>query len=83
MIDYITIASAGNATAFGDLTIARSTAAGCSSSTRGLFGGGYDGAELNVIDYITISSVGNAIDFGDLLGVTAGQAACSNGHGGL
>ena len=33
---------------------------------RGLFGGGQDPANSNVIQYITISTAGNAIDFGDL-----------------
>jgi hypothetical protein len=33
---------------------------------RGVFGGGYQGANENVIDYITISTLGNATDFGDL-----------------
>lgn len=65
-IDYITIASAGNAIDFGDLIIARDSASSCSSPTRGLFAGG-DGASIfNTIDYITIASAGNAIDFGDL-----------------
>jgi hypothetical protein len=33
---------------------------------RGLFGGGQDPANSNVIQYITISSTGNSLDFGDL-----------------
>jgi hypothetical protein len=83
-IGYITIASAGNATDFGDLTLARYYIAGASSSTRGVFGGGYTGsAYSNVIDYVTIDSAGNAIDFGDLLSTGYGVAACSNTHGGL
>jgi len=67
-IDYITIATTGNATDFGDLTIARQNPAACSSSTRGVFGGGYTPtpALLDTLDYITIATTGNAIDFGDL-----------------
>jgi hypothetical protein len=83
-IDYITIATTGNATDFGDLTVARTNISACSSSTRGVFGGGNVAPTFqNVIDYITIATTGNATDFGDLT-VTRGRlAACSNGHGGL
>ena len=68
VIDYVTISSTGNAIDFGDLTVAgRGFNSSCSSSTRGLFGGGRDGGTFyNIIDYITIASTGNAVDFGDL-----------------
>jgi len=71
-IDYVTIQTLGNAFDFGDLLDGRTGIAGCSSSTRGVFGGGHTGPALtplsttNVIQYITIASLGNAIDFGDL-----------------
>lgn len=69
-MDYVTIASTGNATDFGDLTDARSALSGCASSTRGLFmGGNGAGGNKNIIDYITIASTGNATDFGDLTAV--------------
>ena len=71
VIDYVTIASTGNATDFGDLTVARRLAAGGSSSTRGVFVGGVSNMEINVIDYVTIASTGNATDFGDLTSTTA------------
>ena len=84
VIEYITIATAGNSTDFGDLTI--STAGDSNSSTssnvRGLFAGGGDGA-TNVISYVTIASIGNATDFGDLLNLWNGAAGLSNCHGGL
>ena len=60
-MDYITIATTGNATTFGNLTVARFGGAGVSNETRGAIGGGG-----NVIDYITIATTGNATDFGDL-----------------
>ena len=66
VIDYVTFASTGNATDFGNLTDARDHAYGSSSSTRGVFAGGRDPNTTNIIDYITIASTGNAIDFGDL-----------------
>jgi len=65
---YVTIATTGNGTGFGGLTVSRTFLAGASNSTRGLFAGGfdYDTGSLNVIDYITISTTGDATDFGDL-----------------
>jgi hypothetical protein len=53
------------------------------SPTRGLFGGGYNGAYLNVIDYVTIATTGNATDFGDLTVARRNLAGCSECHGGL
>jgi hypothetical protein len=82
-IDYITISSTGNAVDFGDLTQTRFVPAACSSSTRGVFGGGYIPTIVNTIDYITISSTGNAIDFGDLTQARLGLAACSSSTRGV
>ena len=66
-IDYITIASAGNATDFGDLTVARQSITSLSNATRAVSGGGEDASDrVNVMDYVSIASTGNAIDFGDL-----------------
>ena len=65
ILDYVTIASTGNATDFGDLTVARSRFGSVCSSTRGVFAGGDPG--VNTIDYITIASTGNATDFGDTI----------------
>ncbi len=83
VLDYITIASTGNATDFGDLASARSRLAACSSSTRGVFGGGNNNDPINVIEYITIGTTGDATNFGDLAGRIDRLAACSNAHGGL
>ena len=70
-IDYVTIATLGNASDFGDLTQARTAYGSAASSTRGVFGGGkitpLAFANLqSTIDYIEIQSTGNAFDFGDL-----------------
>ena len=80
-IDYINIASTGNAISFGSLTGSYSIRGACASSTRGVWSGGYSpspGASpygrVNVIDYVTISSTGNAIDFGDTAGGTKRQS---------
>ena len=67
-IDYVTIASTGNATNFGDLTVARYGTSSCSNQTRGIFAGGYEvpNSTLDTIDYITIATTGDAKDFGNL-----------------
>ena len=87
-IDYITIASEGNAIDFGDT--ANSVAQiknGASTATRGVFAGGTtDGSNaLNRIEYVTIASTGNAQDFGDLGmgGRRNGIGGLSDSHGGL
>ena len=78
-IDYITIASTGNATNFGDLTLTRFGLAGCSSSTRAIFAGGNQNpGARNVIDYITIASTGAATDFGDLISAIYNLGGCSS-----
>ena len=81
VIDYVAIATTGNATDFGDLTVARGLFSGSSSSTRGVFSGGRTIGVItyyNVIDYITIASTGNATDFGDLSLAVAGTGSASN-----
>jgi hypothetical protein len=83
VIDFVTIASAGNSTDFGDLTILNSSLGATSSLLRGVFGGGFPGSLVNVIDYVTIASTGNATDFGDLTVARSSLGACSNAHGGL
>jgi hypothetical protein len=68
-MEYITIASAGDVTDFGNLSQARAQVAPTSSSTRGVFAGGTTpntSTAVNTIDFITIASTGNASDFGDL-----------------
>lgn len=81
-IDYVAIATPGNAQDFGDLTLSdnRSRAA-CSDGTYGLFGGG--NGPSNVIDYVTISTLGNALDFGDLTVARSHLGSCSDGTYGL
>jgi len=82
IIDYVTIASTGNAQDFGDLITVKLNPAGTSNSIRGVFAGGSP-SYVNTIEFITIASTGNAQDFGDLV-VGRGQAwSCSDSHGGL
>ena len=83
IIDFITIATEGNAQDFGDLTAARSHGSGLSNSIRGCFAGGSP-SKTNVIEFVTIASTGNASDFGDL---TVGRDRLGQGaadaHGGI
>ena len=79
-IEYVTIATTGNALDFGNLTVSRNYAGGTGNNTRGLVGGGYASAAKNEIDYITFASIGNATDFGDLQSArVAHESGCSNG----
>jgi hypothetical protein len=84
-IEYVNPSTTGNATDFGDLTVARIPGATCSSTTRGIVAGGnVSGNPVNTIDYFTISSPGNAIDFGDVsvtngVGDTGGASNSTRG----
>jgi hypothetical protein len=83
-IQYVTIASTGNAADFGDLTVARGAQAATGNSIRAVWmGGNNDGGDLDTIDYVTFSTLGNATDFGDLTGGSSLGAATSDSHGGL
>ena len=65
-IEYITIASTGNGSDFGDLSVIGKEVVAVSNATRGIFGPRKSNpAVVNSIDYITIATLGNAIDFGD------------------
>ena len=77
-IDFVTIASLGNATDFGDLSQIRSHPGGASNPTRGLFCGGYVPGNVDTIDYITIASLGDAIDFGNFIASGNGLAGVAS-----
>jgi hypothetical protein len=82
-IHFLTIATLGNTTDFGNLTGGRSSFNGCSSPTRMTFNGGYTPSITDQIQYVQIASTGDAVDFGDLTASKTRGGACSNGHGGL
>ena len=82
-IDYVTIATKGNATNFGDLIQARSNISGVASPVRVVFGGGMTPSRVDTMDYISIATQGDAIDFGNLSEARDHNAGCSNAHGGL
>lgn len=79
-IDYITIASTGNASDFGEGSL-NYVGGSCASSTRGVFAGGRlraTNAAVNTITFVTISTTGNAIRFGDLVFAGRYSCGCSN-----
>ena len=80
--DFVTIATAGNATDFGDLNTANEQAAPNADTTRVVIAGGTisGGNSVNNIDFFTIATTGNATDFGDMNpahGAGAGGASSS------
>ena len=80
-IDYVTIASGGDAIDWGaDRTTSAQQQGALATSTRGLF---FGGASTNVIDYIEIQTTGNAQDFGDLSTAGSHMNHCCDAHGGL
>ena len=66
VIEYITIASTGNGTDFGELIETNFSVGMVSSNTRAVMGSG--GRSSNVMQYVTIASTGNGTDFGDATG---------------
>ena len=86
VIEYVTIATTGNATDFGDSTKDWSSEAGgaVSNATRGVRGGGHDGpGHTNSMEYITVDTTGNATDFGDLTVARSSCTGVSNGTRGV
>ena len=76
-MDYITIATTGNALDFGNLYVGVTNANGCGNSVRGLITNGW--TDGNIIQYVTVASSGNAIEFGDRTHSTyGGQCVASD-----
>jgi hypothetical protein len=90
-IQYMTLATTGNASDFGDCSSRKIILGGCSNSTRGIIAGGDQstGGRTNIVEYVTIATTGDTTDFGDLTQVweglggvastTRGVFACSSG----
>jgi len=77
---FITIATEGNATDFGDIT-ANDTAPGSSNQTIGLIASGFArffADTMETIEKITIASTGDAVDYGDLTVGRFLNAACGS-----
>ena len=66
-IDYVTMATTGSATDFGDMEVNVDYQGGCSNDTRGTIAGGQnDDGFKNNIQYATIATTGNASAFGTI-----------------
>jgi len=81
-IDFITIASTGDAIDFGDISVAKFGQGGLSNQTRALFGGNSTSPFDNIIEFVTIATTGNAQDFGDIVearGLLAGASSSTRG----
>ena len=78
VMQYITIDTTGNATDFGDLTVARGGMGGANGGDRAVFAGGYwevnTGNPQKIIDYVSIPTAGNATSFGNLASL---KSTCS------
>ena len=85
IIDYVTISTpTGILIDFSDLSYLQYAARSFSSSSRGLWYGGYPGGtSVNTISFVTISSKGDAEDFGDATSRNNSGAGLSNATRGL
>lgn len=84
IIDYITFDTPGNATDYGDLTVARRMFDGCSDGTYAVYCGGNAASFTDVMDYVTIQTTGNATDFGNVYnGALQYNGVVSNGTDGF
>jgi hypothetical protein len=78
MMEYVTIATPGNTTDFGDLVNARNGHGACSNVSRGVIGAGYYSGgtpRTTNCEYFTFASPANATDFGEL---TTARSYCGN-----
>ena len=84
-IQYITVASTGNTTDFGDLSQARYSAAAVGDGIYGVFGGGNNSGTnfTNRIDSVNIFTTSNATDFGNLWANIARNCGVSNSTRGV
>ena len=83
IMDYITIATTGNASDFGN-TDYKSYMAGCCNETRAVYFGGFrnNGGTLRM-DYITMATTGDSTDFGDTASDQFAGAAFSHSTRGV
>ena len=87
-IDYITIATTGNASDFGDLTQPALNTSGNSNAVRAVIAMGTGpsqpaGIGINTLEYITIATLGNSKDFGDATTALRSRGCCSSSTRGV
>jgi hypothetical protein len=85
IMDFVTIASTGNAVDFGDLTATMIQPMPMQSPTRVVLAGGYNpspGAYITTSEFFNFSTLGNSAKFGDMSGsYYAGQGASNATRG--
>jgi len=83
-IEFITMASTGDSSDFGELTVGRFDfgGGGCANGTRAIWAGGYNSTSpatfYSTIDYVNVQSKGNAIHFGELSATRGRTGETSN-----
>ena len=77
-LDFVNVATTGNATAFGELITTRQGLSAVGSRTRGIYAGGENPSAKNEIEFITFASTGDATDFGNLTRSVFGLTGGSN-----
>ena len=83
-MDYVEIATLGNAVDFGDQAYSAYQQGSVSSSTRGItMGGANPSGSITSMQYVTISSHGGGYDFGELRQTTTHPASASNNTRGI
>jgi len=83
-IEFITIATEGNATDFGDRTQVGRAPAVASNDTRCVMASAKTGAgNQDTIDFVEFATTGNATGFGDLTSARNSGCGLSDTHGGL
>ena len=87
VMDYVTIASTGNAVDYGDMSNGQAGNQCSASPTRGVIMGGGNPHNLsngasalstNVIQFLTIATTGNTQDFGDCISITKNPTQAGN-----
>ena len=85
-IQYLNIATTGNAAMFGDLSEGSRNGSGLGSATRGVFALGATGgseSKVDTIEFSLFSTKGKSTDFGNLTGTRIQHGATSNATIGL
>ena len=83
-IDYVQIASLGDAIDFGNSIEARNGGdGGAASPTRICQAGGNNPSAIDRIDFVNPQTTGDSIDFGDLTAARTYPFGTSNSHGGI
>ena len=85
-MEFLTIATTGNSTDFGDLTSSQQMSKGAATSIRGFFAKdspSHNAPGNHAVDSVIFTSLGNSTHFSDLNFQSGSGMSTSNAHGGL